>query len=462
MTRSGASPMDSLGSSANLETRGHLQQRAPAPRRIGLMLVLLAAAMPFRFPTSVLVANSLSILDVLLILAAIGIAFGVATSRSLELGYTQVFVLLAVPVSASALSILWSQDLVATARSTLIYVEGMVAYLFVVKATAGLPPAQVLTYMKRLVYLLIVPGVLLILHVPGFAPQEEGLSPTSGDYASYYSRLSHPILGRSNNLATLLVFFVPPLLYWGTRHRNAPFTRAGLAALIAVFLTLSRGVLLSLAVAGLLSWLSDPVRPRVTAARHASLLSKAAAAGATFSAVLFLYLLNPATNEFFASRFGTANITERLDFIPLAVTKIVQSPVVGYGAGVVPDQDPGLALGVHDTYLQQIIYYGIPLGIAVSISLMLICAFFFSHRVRHDLARVLGFALLIQLFSFAFEASFEGTVLKVLFYLFIGLAVGLLRSVERDPVTPKDTSPGIVPVARSTRRGSAAAGPPLA
>jgi O-antigen ligase/polysaccharide polymerase Wzy-like membrane protein len=442
MSRQVASAIGPMVRSTNQESGDHTHQPAPANRRIGLMLVLLAAAMPFRFPTALGVAHSVSILDVLLIIAALGIAFGAAATHRLELGYGQVFVLLAVPVCASALSILWSQDPVATARSTLIYVEGMVAYLFVVKATAGLAPMQVLTYMKRLVYLLILPGILLLLHVPGFEPQDQGLSLTSADYLSYYSRLSHPLLGRSNNLATLLAFLVLPLIYWGARTRNARFTRAGVVALVGVFLTLSRGVVLAVAVCGLLYWLlSLGDRRGPSRGRQSTLANAAAVAGLIGGAVLLLYLLNPATNEFFTSRLGVANLTERLDFIGSAFNKILQSPVVGYGAGVVPDGDPGLALGVHNTYLQQVVYYGIPLGVMVGMSLVMICLFFFSRQRQRMAARVLGLAVLTQLLSFVVEASFEGTVLKVLFFLFIGLAVGLLRSIEARPDRPVAAAP---------------------
>jgi hypothetical protein len=63
-------------------------------------------------------------------------------------------------------------------------------------------------------------------------------------------------------------------------------------------------------------------------------------------------------------------------------------------------------------------------------SLLQLCILFFSSKVRQDLGRVLGFSVLIQLLIFVFESSFEGTVLKVLFYLSLGLALGLLRSAE--------------------------------
>jgi hypothetical protein len=394
------------------------------------MLVLLAAAMPVRVPLSLGPVNSVSVLDLLLIAAAASVYFRTALVHRLDSGDPRLLLLLTLPLGASTLSLLWSQDPAATVRSSLIYLEGLLAYLFVVQETRDLAPGQVLTYMRRFVYLLIVPGMLLLLHVPGFGPQEAGLSPSSGDYISYYTRLSHPVLGRSNNLATLLAFFVPPLLYWGARHRDARCTWAGLAALVGVVLTLSRGVILALVVAGLLYWLTRPQHQTERASPGRSTIRTALGVAVILAAVILLYLLNPTTNEFIADRVSTTNIETRWQLDSLALSKLIQSPLLGYGGGVAVELEAGLALGVHNTYLQQALYYGVPLGLVVCMSLLQLCILFFSSKVRQDLGRVLGFSVLIQLLIFVFESSFEGTVLKVLFYLSLGLALGLLRSAE--------------------------------
>jgi hypothetical protein len=78
------------------------------------------------------------------------------------------------------------------------------------------------------------------------------------------------------------------------------------------------------------------------------------------------------------------------------------------------------------------VYFGIPLGVIVSLSLCAIPAFFLARR-PNPLAGVIAYALIAQLVIFLFESSFEGTVLRVLFYLAIGLAVALLRSADAEP-----------------------------
>ena len=48
---------------------------------------------------------------------------------------------------------------------------------------------------------------------------------------------------------------------------------------------------------------------------------------------------------------------------------------------------------------------------------------------------------MVQLVIFLFEASFEGTVLRVLFYLSIAMAAALLRSVEAESAATVSGSP---------------------
>jgi O-antigen ligase len=349
----------------------------------------------------------------------------------LDRGYRKLFWLLCLPLVVSAASIAWSQDPLATVRTWLTYVEGIVAYLFVVRELGGLPPARVITYIKRYAYLLILPGVLLLLHVPGFAPQgERDLSHLSGDYISYYTRLSHPVLGRSNNLATVLAFLAPLLLYWGHTRHDRRATRAGFITLLAIFLTLSRGVLLAFVVAGLLYAPLAAGRRRLGERGFGGKVAAIVALGAI--SIGFFYSVNPATNKFVGDRFSIANIDARFDLISRSVTKIANRPLLGYGAGANPDHDPVLGPGVHNTYLQQVVYFGLPLGLLVSLTLVGTAAVFLARRRLSATAGVIAYALMVQLVIGLFESSFEGTTLRVLFYLSVGLATALLRAVEAE------------------------------
>lgn len=434
------------------------QRAETGPRRrhrIALMLVLIAAAMPVRVLSTGSAIGSLSVLDILLFGVAATLVLDCAL-RPLDIGYRTLFVLLCIPAIICAASMLWSQDRGQTLRTTLIYAEGIIAYLFVLRELAGASPTGIVTYIKRYTYLLIIPAVLLLLHTPGFSPQEKNLDPDSTRYLSYYTRLSHPVLGPSNNLATVLAFFVPVLLYWGHVHRDRRFTRAGCIALVAVVLTLSRGVLLALLITALFAALGNVLRKRRIDSRTAG---KACLVGASLMVgVTLLYELNQATHEFIGSRFNPHTAVLRLNFAIAAFGKIGERPFLGFGGGVAPDRDGDLAR-VHDTYIQQFVNFGVLLGLVVSLTLIGTALFFFSRWRTSGVARAVGFALMAQLIIFAVESSYEGVVLRVLFYLSVGLVTALVRASESPPSADEGSAAPSLAVSPTASRARAGTSP---
>lgn len=403
-------------------------------RRLFFAVLIFSAAMPVEIATGVPIVNSLSILDVLLIVGALTLFLDLAF-RPLDLGYRHLFWILCIPFAASLVSVVWSQDRSATMRTAFITAEAVVAYLLAVRELDGLSPARIVTFIRRYAYLLIIPGVLLLLHVPGFAPQVTGVKESSGEYISYFTRLSHPVLGRSNNLATLLAFLAPILLYWGHRHQDRRTTIAGFVTVFAIFATLSRGTLLAFAIAGLVYAV---VMPKNRSDRVSGLGGKVASAALIGAiAIALFYTFNPATHEFFHDRLTLANVSGRSELLSVGADKVGERPLLGYGAGVAPDDDPVLGEGVHNTYLQQVLSFGLTLGILVGLALCATAFFFLARGRASPLAGVIGYAVLVELAIFLFEASFEGSVLRVLIYLSIGLAVALLRAVERETPVPR-------------------------
>jgi O-antigen ligase len=412
------------------------------------MAVLLAAAMPVRLSGSFPLINSVSILDVALIVVAFTLFLDLAF-RPPDVGYPALFWLLCVPLVISTASVAWSQDRSASLRGVLIYAEALIAYLFVVRELEGLDPARVVTYIRRYAYLLIIPAVLLLLHVPGFAPQVD-YNQTSGGYLTFYYRLSHPFIGASNNLATVLAFLAPILLYWGHARHDRRATLAGFVTMLAIFLTLSRGILVAFLLAGMVYALLGSAGRRVPRAGLGSKVAVGVVLGAV--AVAVFYNVNPSTREFFSGRLSLTNVDSRSELVTLSFAKIASNPVLGYGSGTGFALDPAIAgadptFDVHNTYLQQAIYFGLPLGLVFSLSLWGTVAVFMARRWASPLAGVVAYTLLVQLVSFLFESSFEGTVLRVLFYLCLGLAVALLRAEEAGGTTS------------SARRGSRRSGP---
>jgi hypothetical protein len=75
--------------------------------------------------------------------------------------------------------------------------------------------------------------------------------------------------------------------------------------------------------------------------------------------------------------------------------------------------------------------FGIPLGLLVGLGLVGISIAFFRAG-RPPISLVVGYAVLVQLISYLFEASFEGVNLRILFYLSVGFGVALVRAAERE------------------------------
>lgn len=391
--------------------------------------MLVAAAMPIRIADGLPIVNSVSILDLVLMLAALTLFLDLSF-RPLDVGYRPLFVLLVIPLFLALTSILWSHDRTQTARYVFVTAEGLVAYLFVVRELSGVSPTRIVGYIERFSYLLIIPAVLLLLHVPGFEPRISDVSRTSGAYLTFFTRLSHPVLGGSNNLAGVLAFFAPILVYWGHIRHDRRFTIAGIVTACAIFMTLSRGILLSFVIGGVIYGIATYGRQRSQEARLGRRIASIGLFGAL--AIAGFYAFNPDTHELLKDRLTLANVDSRWNLISLARVEIADHPVLGFGGGASTPARP-LAEGVHNTYVQQALYFGIPLGVFMSLVLCAIAVFFFARARRTAIAGVLAYAVTVQLVSFLFEASLEGTVLRVLFYMSLGIAVALLRSVESEP-----------------------------
>jgi O-antigen ligase len=170
-------------------------------------------------------------------------------------------------------------------------------------------------------------------------------------------------------------------------------------------------------------------------------LSVAAAAALGAIAIGIFYNFNPPTHEFLATRLSTANVSGRTALISAAFAKIANRPLLGYGGGVVPDHDALLAETAHDTYIQQVISFGLPLGLVASLALCATAGVFLVRRWSNAFAGVIAYTVIVQLVIFMFESSFEGTVLRVIFYLSIGLAAGLLRAMESESPRAAGASP---------------------
>jgi len=396
----------------------------PQRPRVLLTLALLAAAMPLRLPAPVV--GTISLLDMVLIVAAASLLLDLPFRR-LEAGPRTLLLLLAIPLVASVVAVGWSQDRGATVGVCLVSIEALVAYLLVMRELEGLPSRRIIRYIEWFTVLLILPAVFLLLGVPGFEVREAGLTESSGDYFSYFTRLSHPVLGRSNNLATVLVIFLPVLLWWGHVHRRGSATFVGITGVVAVAATQSRGVLLAAVISLVLYAM---VRPLPTTRGRPVLLTVLMSAAAVVIGGTVLYLFNPPTQSFATGRFSPENVELRGQLVETAFGFIQQRPWLGWGPGAVPQGDSMLVVDVHNTYVQQLLSFGVPLGLVVGACLLALPVWFFIRSHQTPVAGAVSLAVLIEVLSFAFESSYEGVVLRVIFYLSLGLLAALVEAAE--------------------------------
>lgn len=391
-----------------------------ATSSVAMASLLAASTMPVRL-TSVPVLGDLSLLSAVVIALGTVLAVEAVLTGRLEAGHPRVLLTFSLPLAAALLSVIWSVDLALTVRATLVYLQTTVAYLLVIRFARGWSADRVWAWIRAFAYLLIIPAALLWVRVPGFGPHESGLVPDTTDYVGYYSRLSHPVLGRSNNLASVLAFFVVLLGARSVISRRARDVRAAAVALAAVLLTFSRGVFVSLVAAGALLAVSGALPVGRLIRRF---LVVAGVAGVGF---MVAFQLNPTVSEFFSGRLDPfAAAEDRRELVDQAIDVVLDRPAVGLGAGVSPLAPDGSQEEAHNAYVQQLVYFGFPLGFVVVGALFFLFAHFWAWGTAT--ARIVACAIAGQLVIFSTESSFEGAVLRVIFGISVGLGMALVRA----------------------------------
>jgi O-antigen ligase len=389
-------------------------------KQVALCLLLIAAAFPLRFIIGGGRTGSVFDLAVLAMLIPL-LAYAVRFHR-LYLPPSGVVVGITIPAAVALLSLIWTQDFAATSLEIASYLESLVVVVFCVTMLHNDEPQVIVRWIARFGLLLLLAPILMYLHVRGFEPPA-GIDRLSGDYLSYYVRFSHPFIGRSNNIATLLAILWLPLIYWSVTYRRNRLATSLIG--VALVLTLSRGVLLGVAIGGLLL----AVRTRGQFGALLRRLVTPLVIGAV--ALLIIVLNDPMVAETIGGRLTSVTVGDRANLLTLGVQAINQNPLIGIGGGV---GEP-----VHNSYLQQIVYYGFFLGSLVVLAFLRVPAAFFGRDV---LSRAAGLGVAAAFVSFLSESSLEGTLLRPLIFLCIGLLAALSLSVERFGWSVPSSDPG--------------------
>ncbi len=382
---------------------------------------------------------SFSVLEVALFLGVALLLFPALWVRKLEVGSTSVFLLLLLPLIVAECSILWSQDLNATVKAVIIWSEAVVAYLVVVNLFKRCYARIVMKSLASFVLVSFVIAILAIARVPGFQPQIPpemvlGSPEHAAFILSFYARLSHPFMGLSNSYATVLSFFVMPFFAWGWITGNKRFFWTSFFTFTAVVLTISRGVFAATVVSCVLFLLQR---------RLARAIPYFILAFVMMGAVFYgYYTLVPAVHSTLLTRASGENVDIRFHKAHIGLQKIAQRPFIGYGADVVAGGEKDLQGGVHNTFLQQILNFGIFFGWIVNGVLMLLAWQFWRWPGSNDcrlLAKAVAFSIVGQMIAFASQTSFEGSLLRVLFYFSIGSAVAFLNAYAAEEQYRKPT-----------------------
>lgn len=402
----------------------------PCLEGYALALLLVAAALPVRFPVSAL-DRSISVFDIAV--GALSVPWLVLVRRH---GWPRIpgpyLVLGGLLLGLGAVSLAWTIDRGDTLVHVVASAESLLVFGYAVTFLRLAGDRTWHRWVQFFLLLLVVPGLLLWLGVPGFGPPAE-VDPRSGDYWSYFVRLSHPFIGRSNNLAALLVLLVVPLSSWALRTRRRLDVAAALLAGVALVLTLSRGALLSLGLV-LVVFLAGDRRLRRPVIRALRWLLPVVAVAALVAAA------NPLTRELVVARLSAANVQARLDLLALFRDEFGPRWLLGAGAGTGVD--------VHNTYAQQLLSFGLIGGTAVIIAIVLTGVWWFRRHphTRPVLTRIVGLGVATALLSFAVESSFEGTLLRPLVWLVWGMLATLVtRTSQRTLSPPGYRHPGSSP-----------------
>lgn len=400
--------------------------RGPRPQ-IGLSVLVASAAFPVRF--EVIAGQSAAIFDLVVVICAIQLALIWAARGKVTHPPRQIMFGMLIPTLLTVVSLWWSENFARTFLTAASWMEAVIVMIFVTVTLGDQNPSVAMKWIARLGVALLIAPILMYLHVSGFDPPAPQVDPFHLGTLPYYTRFSHPFLGKSNNLATLLVILFVPLVYWAARyhrHRLATITIG-----LAILLTLSRGAIAALMV----SWLFWTISKRDRSAKFGrSLIIPFCGALAVGLSILVSI---PVVAAHLGERADISGLNGRQELWNEGWSSLSQSPLIGVGGGA----DAAL----HNTYAQQLVDFGLPLGILALICLLQIPRWFFTvgevNTPRHDLARAAGMGVLTGYLTFLTESSLEGTLLRPVIFLCIALCVALTQAGLRlKPPEPSEDS----------------------
>lgn len=386
-----------------------------------LLLMVLLAAHPVRIPLG---SETVSVFD--LALVPLGLLFMVRrlSKRQMEWGPRIVLVALITQFTITLLSMTWTVSPSETLVTTVVAAEALAVYLLVMDFSTGCSPTHIAGLLGLYALLLVASSVATFVGVPGFDPPS-----TAEDPWGWTVRLSHSLIGKSNNLATLLVLIFP--VVW---HAGKVFDRMWLRAtswitLAATVLTLSRGAMLAVGIMASIWFLVTPTLRRPWSRRRTRRTSNALATGLVvlIGGVLVLFGLTAAEGRGASlnNRFSLGD-NGRFALYSEALGRISER-FLGFGPGA-------SEVDVHNTYLQSLVDFGVFFGLLFVASFAILLAPWFMKvygSASEATRKTVGVAFAGALFIYMVESSYEGTLLRQLMWFVLALAVAWHTTTSR-------------------------------
>lgn len=413
--------------------------------KLGSLIVLgILIALPIRVWIPLPLFNSISLLDIVNVCLLIYIIIYLAQKQRINIGDRWVFVALAAPLVILLISLLWTTDAGSTVKQIIIYSEAFICYLAtitLIKKGSRRYRDAVIVLIMAFVSTMLLCSLLSLLHVPGFAPRlppelEGDPNQLTNYFNSYYSRLSNPFIGLSNDFGSILLLFVFPL-YAIASYKRTFFARTiAHLNLLAIFMTQSRGVLIALVTCWLIYFSRHWGNKRFWRVFAAIL--------ATLVIGLTIYLnINSDSAQFLSTRFNLSNVGVRFAGYGKVMQLILRRPLLGYGGGVIPTDNPIVAIGIHNAYLEQILFYGILGGMFAILFILLIpLRFWIIYKNNIGETQIFTGAVALSIFAesivYLSETSYQASVLRVLIYFSLALLIMLTRIGASHPENMKN------------------------
>ena len=392
-----------------------------------LLLMVLLAAHPVRVPLG---SETVSVFD--LALVPLGLIFLVRriSRRRMEWGPRIILVALITQFAITLLSMIWTVSPSETLVVTVVAAEALVVYLLVLDFGGGRSPAHIAGLVGLYALLLVASSVATFIGVPGFEPPA-----TVEDPWGWTTRLSHSLIGKSNNLATLLVPIFPVVWYAGKLLDRMWLRATAWITVAATVLTLSRGAMLAFAVMAGVWFLVRPVSRRPRSQHRVRQVSTILTTGLIVliggAAVLIGLAAAQGRGVSLDGRFSLDD-NGRFELYLKALARASER-LLGFGPGA-------SEVDVHNTYLQSMVDFGVVFGLLfVASFVMLLAPWFMSayRSVSEDTRKIVGVAFAGILVICMVESSYEGTLLRQLMWLVLALGGAwhptTSRRAEGDP-----------------------------